>query len=172
MQSARQDVIRFTAARFFAFGLNGALALTLFIVGVLLPGCRGCGDRDTVVDEELTASETAVAGEIDAGTVAATTDGPWTIGIALFDELAFVPDTLEALDEPSLWETYQADALPSRFSVDLGAPFRGWVVVILDDDGSGLPGTPEAGDLVGVAAGVVEAPAPDLKVYLEEIWER
>jgi len=146
--------------------------ISIVVFVVLHTGCKGCKDRDTAVDEELTASRTAIAGEIDVGAVAATTAGPWTIGIALFDELVFDPDTLEALDEPSLWDTYQADTLPSRFSVDLGAPFRGWVVVILDDDGSGLPGTPERGDLIGVAPGVVEAPATDLKVYLEDVWER
>jgi len=147
-------------------------AFVLVLFGALHAGCQGCRDRDTTEGVELTASTSAIAGEIDVGAVAATNDGPWTIGIALFDELVFDPDTLEALDEPSLWDTFEAGALPARFSVDLGAPFRGWVVAILDDDGSGMPGTPVKGDLIGVAPGVVEAPAADLRIYLEDTWDR
>lgn len=135
-------------------------------------GCKGHGDPDLSPAAEVTASPHGIAGNFEAGAASPATPGPWNVGIALFDEVAFDPDTLEALDEPSLWETFQVDALPARFSVDLGASFSGWVLVILDDDGSGLPGTPQEGDLIGVAPGVVTAPATDIRIYLENIWER
>jgi hypothetical protein len=135
-------------------------------------GCRGCQDPDPAAEGEVTPSPYTLAGTFDTGALAPTSPGPWNIGIALFDEVAFDPTTLEALDEPSLWETFTTDALPGTFSVDLGASFTGWVLVILDEDGSGLPGTPEQGDLLAVSPALVTSPAIDLRLYLEETWER
>ncbi len=148
------------------------LLASVITLPLLQAGCRGCQDPDTPPESEVTPSPYTLTGTFDSGALAPTSPGPWNIGIALFDEVAFDPTTLEALDEPSLWETSTTDTLPGTFSVDLGASFTGWILVILDDDGSGLPGTPEQGDLLAVSPTLVTSPTTDLRLYLEETWER
>ena len=113
-----------------------------------------------------------MAGRIDSGAVAPAGEGPWTLGVALFDEESLDPTTLQALDEPELWTTLPVESLPAPFRVDIGAHFHGWLVVVLDEDGSGMQGTPVAGDLVGLHPTLVETPVTDVSVYLEEVWER
>lgn len=142
----------------------------LLVVPWWLGGCGGC--RRGVEVEEQGGSAHGLSGLVEVGAVAPSGGGPWTVGIALFDEEAFDPLGLEALDEPTQWETMRVQALPATFSLDHGASFRGWVVVALDDDGSGLPDGPNAGDLIGVYPEVVTTPAPDLRIYFGDVWER
>ncbi len=153
------------------------LVLVLGLVAATLPGCRACEGSDPVEEPETTGREAGaergvVAGRVDSGAVAPEGEGPWTLGVALFDEDALDPSTLQALDEPELWTTVAVERLPGPFRVDIGAHFHGWLVVVLDEDGSGMPGTPVAGDLVGLYPTLVETPATDVVVYLEEVWER
>jgi hypothetical protein len=144
----------------------------VLIAGFVLASCGACGGTDTVEEESVTASPTAISGVLEAGAVAPDGAGPWLVGVAWFDEDLFDPVEMEVREEPEYWHTFEIEALPAPFSADLGAPFRGWVVLVVDVNGSGLPDSPMKGDLVGVSGTVVEAPATDLKVYLEEVWER
>ncbi len=151
--------------------LLAAVVLLLLAGGATLSSCRACKGSDPEPEPGVTAPG-AISGRVDSGAVAPEGEGPWTLGLALFDEEALDPATLQALDEPELWTTFPVESLPAPFRVDIGAHFHGWIVVVLDEDSSGLPGTPVAGDLVGVHPTLVETPASDVTVYLEEIWER
>jgi len=148
------------------------LLLPLLALPWLVGGCNGCKKDDPVPADEVTPSPSVIAGTFDTGALAPTGSGPWTIGIALFDDVAFDPTEIEALDEPSLWETFTVGSLPGSFSADLGASFTGHVVIILDDNGDGLPGTPQQGDLLAISPTLVSAPTTDLRLYLDETWER
>jgi hypothetical protein len=152
-------------------------ALLAAVLGPLLglicaqTGCGPCKGTDPAPAQRLTGTG-EVAGTVEAGGVAPEGAGPWTLGVALFDEEALDPVTLQALDEPELWTTLPLERLPGPFHVDIGAHFHGWLVVVLDEDGSGMHGTPMAGDLVGIHPTLVETPADGLTVYLQDVWER
>ena len=148
------------------------ILVLILALPLLQAGCKGCREDDTTSDDEGTSNPHLIAGTFDTGALAPTTEGPWTIGVALFEDVAFDPTELEALDEPSLWETHTVSTLPAAFSADLGASFTGHVVIILDDNGDGLPGTPRQGDLLAISPALVTAPATDLRLYLDETWER
>lgn len=140
--------------------------LWLGLAGTTATGCQGC--KDEPPPEPL--APHAITGTIDGGAETPSTPGPWPMAIALFDEETLDPVTLEALDEPSQWEPLGPRTLPTEFTVDHGAPFKGWVLVVLDTDSSGIPGTPHEGDLIGVNAALVEVPASGLKIYLDDVW--
>ena len=147
-----------------------AVGFLLAAVGSL-SACRACGGSDPP-EESGSTGLGVVAGQVDSGAVGPEGRGPWTLGVALFDEEALDPATMQALDEPELWTTVAVERLPAPFQVDIGAHFHGWLVVVLDVDGSGMPGTPVAGDLVGLHPTLVETPTDGLMVYLEEVWDR
>ncbi len=149
---------------------SAALAGLLAALVIPTAGCGPCGGSDPAEPAGLL-PQGAVAGTVESGGVAPAGSGPWTLGVALFDEHALDPVTLQALDEPELWNTFQVAAIPAPFRVDIGAHFHGWVAVALDEDGSGMPGTPMTGDLVGIHPVMVETPADGVTVYLQDVWE-
>ena len=138
---------------------------------LMLAGCgRTTSDESAAGGDETAASPGTVAGIVDTGAELPRSDGPWTLGVALFDTETLVPGRLKPLDQPSLWTTLTVASLPAAFSVDIGGAYEGWVVVVLDDDGSGLVDSPREGDLVGVSAEPVHSPVTDVRVYLEDVW--
>ncbi len=148
------------------------MAAALVVAGLVFASCRACSGTDPAPAEEVTASATAISGILDVGAVAPEGDGPWLVGLAWFDPDLIDPVSLEVREEPEYWSTFEVASLPAPFTADLGAPFTGWVVLVLDVDGNGLPDTPVVGDLVGVSAELVASGTTDLVVYLEEVWER
>jgi len=148
------------------------VVITAWLVtgAVLLSACGGCQREAPEAASDVPFH--GVSGTLVPGAVAPAGDGPWTIGVALFDDVAWEPDELEALDEPVRWETVTVEQLPAAFSVDHGSPFRGWLVIVLDEDGSGLPDGPLEGDLVGMHPEQIATPAGDLTIYLQDIWDR
>jgi hypothetical protein len=150
--------------------LTAVLGSLLGLLAGLQSGCGPCKSSDPTPVPQLT-GRGEVAGVVEAGAVAPAGEGPWNLGVALFDEEALDPVTLQALDEPELWTTLRVEQLPGPFHVDIGAHFHGWLVVVLDEDGSGMHGTPMAGDLVGIHPDLVETPAAGVTIYLQEIWE-
>ena len=137
-----------------------------------LPGCgRASTDESASAGDEAAASAGLIAGTVDTGAEAPRSEGPWALGIALFDPETLVPGNIKPLDQPSLWTTRSVAGLPAEFSVDVGRPYEGWVVIVLDDDGNGLLDSPRTGDLIGTSADPVRSPATDVRIYLEDVWE-
>jgi hypothetical protein len=148
------------------------LSIAAAVFALAVAGCgRAKPDASTAAGDGAAASPGFIAGIVDTGAEAPRSDGPWTLGIALFDPETLMPGDVKPLDQPSLWTTRSVQRLPAEFSVDIGMPYEGWVVVVLDDDGSGLLDSPRGGDLIGTSAEPVQSPVTDVRVYLEDVWE-
>jgi len=119
---------------------------------------------DDDAGDDDTANMATIEGTISLLGVEPTIDPPYSLGVSAFPEANCTATGPEG--EPAAFVVFEADELPTSYTIETEEGVSVCLAAMLDDNGSGLEMGPDTGDLMGYDPTGVTAPATDVDLIL------
>ena len=129
------------------------------------------GDDDddaTAGDDDSADFDGSIGGSLLLGGITPTATAPYDVGIGVFEDANFDP-VLGPTGPSSTGVRLSVGSFPVTYVVPYIEGEGVWIAVSLDDNGSGLQGGPDSGDIVGFHPSRVTVSATGIDVTLDTL---